>query len=240
MKAIKTTVLFLIITFTAVAGNPHWDGIGVKGNGKVVKQEREVKGFTKLDISSAFNVYLEQGDREALTVEADENLMEIIVTKVSGNTLEIYTDESIRKYEELNIYLTFKDLEKIEVSGAVDIEGQGKMKFSELELDGSGASEIDLELTADVIRLDYSGASDVELSGYSGELSVELSGASQVDASDLECESVNIDASGASSIIVHANKVIEVDCSGASSVRYKGGPEKVIKDVSGAGSVKPY
>ena len=213
---------------------------GERGNGNVVKQERKVTGFTSLEVSGAFTVYLYQGNSESLTIEADENLMEYIVTEVKGDRLEIYTkNKSIQKFTKMNIYLTFEELEMIDISGAVNIIGEDMMKFDELTIDGSGASEIKLMLVVDVLRADFSGASEIELAGEAKVAKFDLSGASDIDAYDFIIEHCELDVSGASDARIHVTANLEIDVSGAASVKYKGSP-KVSSDVSGAGSLRSY
>lgn len=241
MKA--TRAITLLLGFLLLAGSGLMAGCipeGVKGDGNVVKEKRDIGEFSSLKVSSAFTVYLVQGRTESLTVEADKNLMEHIKTVVKGDRLTISTSEKgISKYEELNIYLTFEELEMIDVSGAVTIIGEGPMTFNELILEGSGASEIKLELEAATLKADFSGASDIELIGSAKDVTFETSGASEIDAYDFVVEHCELDVSGASDARVHVTGNLEVEVSGAASVKYKGSPQ-VRSDVSGAGSLRSY
>ncbi len=233
-KAIAILIIGLLFTGTALFAQRE-----IKGNGNVVKEERNIQSFTEVSISSAFEVYLTQGNREELIVEIDENLLEGVKTEVVGGRLKIYTSNSIRKAEEMNIYLTFKDLEQIKVSGAVEINGQNSFDLDEFELECSGASEIDLDLSANKLELDLSGASEIYLKGKVKEFMIDCSGASELDASGLEADYLKLDASGASEIKVFVNEELDIEASGASTVRYKGNP-RINMDNSGASSVKRY
>ena len=212
---------------------------GIKGDGNVIKEDRTISGFTSLEVSGAFHVYLYQGKTESLTLEADKNLMEVIVTEVKGDKLKIYTKENIQRATELNVYLTFEELEMIDISGAVSIQGEGMLEFDELYLDGSGASEITMEMNVASLNADFSGASEIELSGNAKTASFDFSGASEIDALEFKIMNCELDVSGASDARVHVLENFEVNVSGAASVKYKGTPH-VSKDVSGAGSIKKY
>ena len=241
MKTSRTFfVLFvlMLLASTALMGSCI-EITGIKGDGNVVKEERNVSGFTSLEVSGAFEVYLYQGKTEKLTLEADKNLMEVIVTEVKGDKLHIYTRENIKKATELNVYLTFEELEMIDISGAVSIEGEGVLEFDELYLDGSGASEIIMEMNVSSLHADFSGASEIELTGKAGSATFDFSGASELDALDFVIKHCELDVSGASEARVNVTENLEVDVSGAASVRYKGNPQ-VSQDVSGAGSIKKY
>jgi hypothetical protein len=212
---------------------------GIKGNGNVVTEERSVSGFDAISVGGAYDVYLTQGSGEELKIEAESNLMEYIKTKVMGGTLYIECDENLKPTKSMKLYITFKDLEEIEASGACDIESVNAFKLDELELDVSGASEINFDLNLDRLEADFSGASDVKLAGTAGEMEMDISGAGELDALELEAEKVKLDVSGAATAKVYAKTFLEVDVSGAATVKYKGNPQ-VDSEVSGAGSVKPY
>lgn len=213
---------------------------GIKGDGNVVKKERSVSSFDGIDVGGAFNVFLTQGETEKLVVEADENLHEFIETEVRGSTLKIKTTEDINSSTKLNIYITFKDLKDLDVSGACDLVGENKFKLGDLDLDCSGASEMELKLSAGNINMDCSGASNAELLGSAQSLNLDLSGASKLDAIDLEVASCDADASGASHGKIFVTEELSVEVSGAASLKYKGEPRIKEHDVSGAGSLKKY
>ncbi|MEZ5195017.1 MAG: head GIN domain-containing protein [Bacteroidales bacterium] len=232
-----TAILIIFLTFES--GCTYGFG-SIKGNGNVIKQERELSSFSGLDIGGAFKVFLAQGDREFVIVEADENLLEVISTEIRGGTLVIKTTEDIRDSEALNIYLTFKNLEEMDISGACKLISEGKLKFGDLEMEFSGASDIDLKFSANTVELDCSGASQIEFYGSAESVELDLSGASHFDAFDFEVNSFEVDVSGASHAKVFATKELSAEVSGAASVKYKGDPNITNFDVSGAASLKKY
>lgn len=242
MKTSRT--ITLIMSFLMLAGTGLMASCipvdGLKGDGDVVKEERKVSGFTSLEVGGAFTVYLSQGSKETLTVEADKNLMELIKTRVKGDRLEIYTDgRSINKFTKMNIYLTFKELEMVDFSGAAKIIGEGTMQFADLSIDVSGASEITLNMELDMLTADFSGASNIELLGKAKSILFDCSGASQIDAYEFVVEHGEMEASGASRARVHVTDMLDAEVSGAASVKYKGSP-KLTSEVSGAGSLRSY
>ena len=209
------------------------------GPGNNITEERSIGNFTKIDIGGAFTVYLTQGNSVQLKVEADQEEIKNIITEVVGSTLKIYTDSHWKaNFHEMTIYLTFKELEFMDFSGAVEVESQGLLTFAYLGMDVSGAAEIDLHMKADKFEAEFSGASEVDLSGSCGSGSLELSGASEFDAEELEFGDLHIEVSGASDVKVWATGNLYIDASGASSIRYKGNAKVSIKE-SGASSVKP-
>jgi hypothetical protein len=231
--------LIIILGLFATVSFGCWNIPEDHSTGTFIKETRDVSNFTKLDIGGAFKVYLKQGDQQKLEVEADQDEMKEIITEVVGNKLKIYTDSDWgARFHEMTIYLTFKNLDYIDFSGAVEVKGEGVLNFTDLDMDISGAAEIELAIKADKFDAEFSGASEIDFSGNCKSGYFELSGASEFDAEDLEFQDLSIEVSGASEAKVWATGTLNIDASGASDIRYKGSP-KVSIDESGASSVKP-
>ncbi len=211
----------------------------VRGNGNVEKEIRNVRSFDAIDVSSAFEVELTQSDEESLVIEADENLLDHIYTEVIGGTLKIYTRGNIRNINTMKAYISFKMIDEIELSGACEVKGMNKMKFESFVIDASGASEVDINFAASVVKLDLSGATEIRFAGFADELYIDSSGASEIYAIDFEVKDCEVDASGASTIKIFVTENLEVEASGATTVRYKGKPA-VDLDTSGASSIRRY
>ena len=229
-----------VMLFTGISGISSGCNlvVGMHGDGKIVKETRVVSSFDGIDVSGAFNVYLKQGSVEEVIIEADENLQSIIRAEVHGSTLVIDTKKPINHATALKVYITFKDLKKVEVSGAVDIVTESKVSFNDFSLHTSGASDIRMDLTAQKLDLNSSGASKLRLSGTANDVTADLSGACDIYGFDLVCENFKVDISGAGKVQIHVTKKIDAEISGAGSVHYKGSPSSVNQSVSGAGSIK--
>ena len=194
----------------------NWGG-GEKGSGNIKTENREVSGFKKLDVSGAFEVEIVAQKDFSLEVEADDNLLPLIKTEVSGETLVIKTEKSIKSGNPLKIRISAPDINDIDLSGA---------------------SKVNLtNLNNDALKLDSSGASKIKLDGTTKNFDVEMSGASRLDAENLKAENVSVDSSGASQLNVFASNELKADLSGATHVTYSGNPKNVEKKTSGASSV---
>jgi hypothetical protein len=239
----KKTVLFItaliLASFTFISG-ACTGYYSYTDPGELVKQERTVSGFNAIEISGAFEVFLYQGNTESLVVEAGTNIIDKIITEVRGNTLQVHTEKGCCKNAgPMAIYLTFVDLKLMDISGACEMTNEGTLRLEDLEMELSGASEINFSMDLDKLEMDLSGASEIEFDGSCGQVYIDASGASEIKAFNFEVASMYIDASGASDCKVFVTDELQVDASGATSVRYKGNP-KVTADKSGASSIKPY
>lgn len=209
----------------------------IDGNGEVTEEQRVVADFNKIDISGAYEVLINQSDEERLELEVDENLLEFIETEVKNNTLYISSKQPIGNATSLKLYITVIDVEDIDISGAIKLKNKGTYQTENLEVEVSGAGDVDLDVNVENLIMDMSGASETTLSGSANNFDIEISGAGELQAKKLKTRNTTIDISGAGSAVVHAKKTLNVSVSGAGSVKYKGSP-KIEKDISGAGSVE--
>lgn len=233
--------LFILLGLFTTVSFGCWNIPEDRSTGDFIKEERAVSGFTSLDIGGAFKVYLSQGDREKLVIEADKEEIGEIVTEVVGQKLKISTKAGWgERFHEMSVYLTFKNLDYIDFSGAVEVECEHALSFNDLEMDISGAADIDMEFKADKYNAEFSGASEIDFRGTCKSGYIEISGASEFDAEGLQFEDLSIELSGASETKVYATRKLRIDASGASSIRYKGNPPDVSIDESGASSIKPF
>ena len=211
--------------------------IGVKGSGNVIKENRELSAFNAIDVGSAFHVFIKIGEPQSLLIETDDNLIPLIETKVKNGELTISTKKNITTPETMNVYITMAKLTKIELSGASKLIAEDILENDKMEIDLSGASRIKAAIKTHLLELDLSGASNASLSGHSTNLNIDASGASNLKLSELEVAEANIDCSGASNIWLWVLTKLEGEASGASNIYYKGDPQQVNVETSGAASV---
>ncbi|TMI61815.1 MAG: DUF2807 domain-containing protein [Bacteroidetes bacterium] len=208
---------------------------------------REAKNFHAIKLSSAFDVYITQGNEESVAVSAsDVKYRNEIEVKVEGGVLFIGLKKSswTKKWNgskmKLRAYISFKSIDKLDVSGACDVSIQGKIKEENLKIVLSGASDIrakEGEFDVQKMNIDLSGASDMTVTGSASNLNIKASGASSFKGYDFKTDYCDADISGASSIKITVNKELSARASGASDLRYQG--DGLIRDIktNGASSV---
>lgn len=187
---------------------------------------RNVGDFNAVDVSSAIELQLSQGDENVVAVSAPgEENKDGIKTEVRNGVLRIWYDQ--KKWfrgagRQVRVYVSAKELNKISASGACDVNINGELKSEVLSLHLSGASDFKGTVNASSLKVDLSGASDVVVRGRVSDLKIGASGASHFKGYDLAAENCRIDASGASDIKITVNKVLSAEASGATNIDYKG------------------
>jgi len=205
-------------------------------------QVRAVKGYHGIEVGSAIDLYLSQGDEETVVVSAkDERWRDRIITEVVDGILKIRLQSGhfSTGNNKLKAYVSFVALDKLSASGASNVYVDGVISGNKLSLTLSGASDFKGAIRVGELQLDQNGASDAKITGVVAGLAViRLSGASDVKGYDLTVESCEASASGASDIRITVNKELKANATGASSVYYKG--EGVISEsrASGASTIK--
>lgn len=179
----------------------------VRGSGTVTAEERGVAPFTAIDVSGIGELVITQGGDEALTVETDDNLHDVVVSEVRDGTLylDFSSEVMVLSLSRIAFTLTVTELERITLSGAATIRVQ--------DLDGA-------QLT-----VDNSGVGSVIVSGSVQEQHVILSGAGSYDGAALASDRATVDLSGVGSVVVNVRERLDATLGGAGRVEYIGTPE---------------
>lgn len=235
----------LILIITALFGITAL----VNAQTKIYDENAEVrmtgKDFHAIKISGGIDLYLSQGNETNVVASAKETkFRDRIKTEINDGVLRIWydTEGSVFKWNtgdrKLRVYVSCKDLDKLNASGASDVHIEGTLTVGNIDIDLSGASDLRGIIVAKRMSVDQGGASDVRISGSATDLVIKASGASDFKGFDFVVETCEAKASGASDIQITVNKELNAHASGASDIFYKG--NALIRDLhtSGASSVK--
>lgn len=191
---------------------------GIKGNGDLVTEIREIDNFKKVDVSGNFSVEVTVGEPLNLEIVAESNLMKYIKTKVKNNTLYIMSKENLRPRDELKIEISVAHLEGIECSGVNDVIAKG--------------------ISSEKFEIDLSGAASINISGSANRLNIDVSGAADLLAKELITQDIRIDVSGAANAEIYASNSCDAEVSGAGYIELYGDANDVNLNISGAGSLE--
>lgn len=186
---------------------------GEKGEGSK-NSERKLASFSKIDVSGAITVEIECGNEQKVQVFADGEIIDKVRTEVVEKKLQIYTEYSSFTNHDIKVVISLPVIEQLELSGACEATVNN--------------------INSPEFRIDGSGSTNFVLSGIAKQFVVDVSGASEVKADNLQTETTKIDASGASEIEIAVSKELFIDASGASKVTYRGNPDKISQNISGA------
>lgn len=198
-------------------------------------QIRQVKPFTRLEVSGAANVQFTQSDSSSVKVVAGESEINNIYTESENGTLSIKGKGSFKN--SYKVYIKGNRLTQISTSGASKVTVINTLETDTLSIDATGASDVIALIKTKVADITVSGASGVNLEGSTENLESRVSGASGLKAYKLISNNTNITASGASSAKVYASQKINANATGSSSVKFKGNPTEVSAEASSSSSI---
>lgn len=212
---------------------------GVTGNGNVIIQERTVKAsFSTIKATEGLDVYLTQSDIESITVEADENLHDLIMTEVEGGVLKIHTRENIGMASSKKVRVSFKDISSIISTSGSDVYSTNTITTETLNLKSTSGSDMKLNVNTSVLKCESTSGSDLKLSGKTKRLIAEATSGSDIKAADLIAESSEVKATSGADITVNTSKELTARATSGGDVKYYGNPVKVDISDNASGSIK--
>ncbi len=190
----------------------------ITGSGQVVTESRPVSEFDGLVVNGAGRVLVDQTGTESLIITADDNVLPYIETQVRDGKLTIAfkPNVTVRHMKDLAFRLTVKNLNSIELDGAVALEGKN--------------------IAASRMAVTTSGAAAVKLEGKVDELAVTLSGTGAYNSQNLECKRATVTNNGAGAAIVRVSDELEATINGMGIIEYVGNPQ-VTRGIHGLGVV---
>lgn len=197
------------------------DGTPVRaGSGKAATVERSASGsFDSIVLRSAENLEVQIGPQLQIKVSGDDNLLDLIETRLEGGRLVIDSHGSYRTRTPITVQVQLPALKDFTLEGSADarIRGLDGGRFR-VELDGSGS---------------------IDASGKVEELAVDLNGSGDILFAKLQAKSVEAELNGSGDIVVAVIDRLRAEINGSGDIRYHGNPAKLHSAVNGSGDIEP-
>jgi hypothetical protein len=189
------------------------------------KETRNVGTFTKISFRVPGKLYLRQGSPQKVEIEGKKSVLDEIDSDVEGSRLVIekkgkWMDWNWGAGDEVNVYITVKDIEGLSVAGSGDIIGETRIVANNLELSVSGSGNLKIEADASgEMEADVSGSGDLQVKG--------------------KCRNFDSDVSGSGKVIMDMSIAEDADLgiSGSGKIEASGRANKVKASISGSGKV---
>lgn len=191
----------------------------VVGSGVVKSESRPVSGFDEVTLAGSGTLSITQTGAESLTIQADDNILPLLTSDVSGHRLVLGTKPNT-SYETRNrvVYqVTMRDLRGLFISGSGDATAT--------------------DISASAMTVTISGSGTVRLSGHAQSQSVTISGSGTYEARDFATGTANVTVTGSGDAHVNCTGDLTVRITGSGNVTYAGTPS-VHQSVLGSGSVR--
>lgn len=213
---------------------------GVDGNGNVIKTDRTIsQDFDQISVSHGLDLQLTQANAVSITVEADENLLDLIMTEVVNGTLRIYTTENIGHATSKKVVVNFENVSGIKATSGSDVYSSNTIEVPNLEVSSTSGADVTLAVKTKTLNCNATSGSDISMSGTTKALVANATSGSDIDASNLKAETSNVKATSGADISVNTTKTLVAKATSGGDIKYIGDPEIIEKSDNSAGRVEP-
>lgn len=236
----KLLIAILVsIFFTSCHFNGNFDGI--KGSGNIITETRTVnENFKKIEVNSGINLVVEQSENKSVTIEADDNIVSHVTTRVENGTLIIDTDSGFNTHKTPIVVVKLPLISGLKASSGSNIKTNNRLVTDNIVVRLNSGSSGEVEVEADFIKIESESGSSVDISGIALKAEANASSGSEIDANGLNANEIFADAGSGSSISVDPIVKLNAHASSGASVTYKTTPKTLTKEESSGGSVSSH
>jgi hypothetical protein len=208
------------------------------GSGNIISETRSTGNFDGISVGGSFEVEVKTGAVTSVVVEADDNIIKYIQTRVSGNILKINT-EDLNNYSDVHmkVFITAPLIKQIKAAASADVDVKDLLAGSDqITFGASSGATIKAAVNAPNVNADVSSGSSINLNGKTQTYMAEASSGSTLNSKELLSENTTVKASSGATAQVHASVTLNANASSGASVTYHGAAT-VNQSVSSGGSV---
>lgn len=193
----------------------------VTGSGTAATQSRDVSQVRSVGLAVPGTLDIVQGEREALSITGDDNVLPLVETVVEQGALRIRFREarslSVTPRVPLRFTLQVRTLEGIAIAGSGDVRAE--------------------RLEVPKLRVSVSGSGNTLLGGKVQSLDVDVAGSGNVKASKLEASRATISIAGSGDARLWVREGLSASIAGSGNVDYYG-DAKLTTSIVGSGRVR--
>jgi RNA polymerase sigma factor (sigma-70 family) len=208
----------------------------IRGSGKIVTKEIDLKDFTLVEVSSVFRVEISKAAAFRTTIEADDNLLPLIKVTKEGMALRVALDTTNKSISStmLKATIAMPVLEGVKASGASQVHLGGFKSAKTFKANVAHASKLAGDVEAARVDLVVEGASTVTLKGSAKDGRISAAHACSLKLGEFALDRVDVTLKGACSASVNVKEKLDYDLADASHLEYRGDPTIGKHRTSGA------
>ncbi len=219
-------VFFSFITLVAQ------ERVTIEPSGKIVTKDVSVQPFDVLEAKGLYELVLSEGEKEAVKIEADDNLQSLF--SVSNNGSKIVIDMPELKNHDINskgkkdrqnlkwkVYVTYRKLKRLDVSLVGSVTSSTPVKSDVFEINNKAVGNINLQIVASKLNVDNKGVGSITLKGTATDAVVLNAGVGEFNGEELVVQTMDINNSGIGSAEVNVEKDLKIKQSFLGKVRSK-------------------
>lgn len=199
-------------------------------------EKRSVSGFHGIEVATGIELFLTGGNTEEVVVSASKTeYRDKIVTKLENGILKIHYETmtgAINKRNEskgLKAYVSYKTLDLLHVKTGAEVEINGKLTTSTLDLKAHTGGLVKGEVDINTLKVNQGTGSKITLTGKAVNLEVEGDTGSKFLGEGLSTGTCNIAVSTGAGVYITVEKEMNVKANTGGYVKYKG--DAGIRDI---------
>jgi hypothetical protein len=209
--------LALVLGACVPVDRPLPTGPRVFGSGHLATETRAMANFHDVVLEGVGSLTITVGTTEALSIEAEDNLLPLLGSQVRGTRLVLDQAQPLNPTRPIRYTLSAARLRSLTIAGGADVTVNG--------------------LATDAFDVGLQGAGTVRVSGKVGYQSLTISGAGTYLAQDLASREAIVQIDGAGTAIVNASDYLDGTVNGLGTIEYIGSP-RVHQSINGLGTVR--
>jgi hypothetical protein len=217
-------------------------GSRLDGSGRRADDVRALEPFSAVRVDGPIDIVLKASDREQITVNFDDNLLQLVETRVVAGAapaldIRIQPSAGFKSSRKPKVIIEFKSISALSLRGSGDVHADVvRGPLLAISIAGSGDVKVD-HLDVDVLGVSIGGNGDFAASGRADEQGYNIAGSGDVLAADLVGQTVKVRIAGSGDVRVHAQQLLDVAVAGSGDVVYRGSP-MIRKSIAGSGEVR--
>jgi hypothetical protein len=211
----------------------------VRGNGVMKTESRPFSGFTGVGLGIPAKVEVKLGATEGITIEADENLLPLIETRLKSGELTIGTVRNNLNLDSksIRIVVQAKTINQLDLGGTGTISADN-LKGAKVILNIGGSGTIDVkQLDAERAEIAIGGSGTVKFGGTAKRVEASIGGSGNIVAPNFVADEAEITVAGSGDVTLGVRSKLDVTIAGAGAIGYYGDP-RISRTVLGSGVIK--
>lgn len=219
------------------------------GDGPLVTETRNLKGFERIEINGSPNVSYAQADSFSVKVKCSKEGLENILTEVNNGTLSIrnrgkvgVVNIVIHDEDEAVIYVTSPDLTSVRLNGSGDFNAEQHIDTDKMEISLRGSGDINFnDLICDESRVELIGSGDIRINRLEAKSSdVSLIGSGDINIDQRRVLSTRLGLKGSGDIRVSFQEgceAVDSELRGSGDITLRGVVSRFSQHKSGSGDI---
>ena len=182
-----------------------FSGSAAQGNGLAASERRSVGSLQTLDVNGPLQVEVRVGEAPSLQVEGDSNLLPLVRSDSSGDTLRLSVMGRVQTSNPLRVIYTTPQLARVESSGSGRLSISG-LHGGALSLTQNGSRSTQLAGSVSVLELRLNGSGSVDASGLAaGSTQASVNGSGRLNLGQVRGESLSLELHGSGGVNASGN-----------------------------------